>query len=340
MSQPPSLSFDEMSGPQRAAVVLLALGEQYGKQVWASLDEEEIRIVSHTMAQLGPINADTVETLILDFTSRLSAAGAVAGTFDRTSQLLSALLPPRQVESIMTEIRGSASRSMWRRLSHIDPEILAAFLRNEYPQTVAVILSRVAPDYAARVLTVLPDDFSIEVMNRMLKMESVQKEALEYIEESLKTEFVTTITQASRRDAHEVMAEVFNALDRQTENKFMSALDETNRDAAKKIRSLMFTFEDLAKLDAGSVQTLMRGIEKDILGKALKGAPEPIREFFFSNMSSRAAKNMQDDMGSMGPIRMKDVDEAQAKMVAIAKDLADKGEIMISKNSAEEELIY
>jgi flagellar motor switch protein FliG len=340
MAPPRTVPSYELSGPQRAAVILLALGAEYGKAIWSALDEDEIRVVTHAMVQLGSIEADTVEELIVDFVGNLSAAGAVTGTFDRTAQLLSQLLPPKQVEALMEEIKGTASRSMWQRLSHIDPEVLANYLRNEYPQTVAVILSRIRADHAARVLSILPDEFAVDVVNRMLKMENVQKEALEHIEETLKSEFVTTVSQTSRRDAHKSMAEVFNAFDRHTEARFLQALDQLNRDAAKKIRALMFTFEDLAKLDAGSVQTLMRQVDRDTLGRALKGAPESIRSFFFSNMSSRAAKNLQDEMAAMGPIRLKDADDAQNRMVNLAKDLADKGDILISKNRAEEELVY
>jgi flagellar motor switch protein FliG len=340
MARARSIPIYEMSGPQRAAVILLALGAEYGKAIWTALDEDEIRIVTHAMVQLGSIEADTVEELIVDFVGNLSAAGAVTGTFDRTAQLLSQLLPPKQVEALMDEIKGTASRSMWQRLSHIDPEVLANYLRNEYPQTVAVILSRVRPDHAARVLSILPDEFAVDVVNRMLKMENVQKEALEHIEETLKSEFVTTVSQTSRRDAHKAMAEVFNAFDRHTESRFLSALDQLNRDAAKKIRALMFTFEDLSKLDPGSIQTLMRQVDRDTLSRALKGAPESIRSFFFSNMSSRAAKNLQDEMAAMGPIRLKDADDAQNRMVTLAKDLAERGDILISKNRAEEELVY
>jgi flagellar motor switch protein FliG len=340
MAPPRTIPSYELSGPQRAAVILLALGAEYGKAIWSALDEDEIRVVTHAMVQLGSIEADTVEALIVDFVGNLSAAGAVTGTFDRTAQLLSQLLPPKQVEALMEEIKGTASRSMWQRLSHIDPEVLANYLRNEYPQTVAVILSRIRADHAARVLAILPDEFAVDVVNRMLRMENVQKEALEHIEETLKSEFVTTVSQTSRRDAHKSMAEVFNAFDRHTEARFLTALDQLNRDAAKKIRALMFTFEDLAKLDAGSVQTLMRQVDRDTLGRALKGAPDSIRSFFFSNMSSRAAKNLQDEMAAMGPIRLKDADDAQNKMVALAKELADRGDILISKNRAEEELVY
>jgi flagellar motor switch protein FliG len=331
---------NELSGPQRAAVLLLILGEKHGGPIWAMLEEDEIKRVSYAMAQLGSIETKTVETLVVDFVSRLSSAGAVTGSIDRTEELLAKIFPADQVSSIISEIKGASGRRMWQRLSHIDAEVLATYLRSEYPQTVAVILSRISPDHTARVLSILPDDFAVDVMNRMLKMETVQKEALEHIEDTLRNEFFTTISQASRRDANELMAEIFNAFDRQTESRFFAALETVNRGSVKKIRELMFTFEDLTKLDPGSVQTLMRQVDKDTLGRALKGASEPVRTFFFANMSSRASKNLQDEMSSMGPIRLKDVDDAQNKIVSLAKDLADQGEIMISKNRAEEELVY
>ncbi|KMO41541.1 flagellar motor switch protein FliG, partial [Methylobacterium tarhaniae] len=319
---------------------LLLLGEEDGAPIWRMLEEEEIKKVSHAMVQLGSLEADVVEHLIIDFVSRLSASGGITSSFERTEALLLKIFPPEQVSVIMAEVKGASGRRVWASLTQIDPEILASFLRNEYPQTVAVILSRVRSDYAARVLTILPEDFAIDVLNRMLRMETVQKEALRHIEEILRVEFVSTIAQTTRRDAHELLADVFNAFDRQTEIRFLTALDQANRGSAKKIRQLMFTFDDLMKLDAGSVQTLMRSVDRDVLARALKGASDPVRAFFFANMSSRAAKNMQDEMGSLGPIRLKEVDEAQSKMTDLAKELAERGEIMIAKNSAEEELVY
>jgi flagellar motor switch protein FliG len=330
----------KMTGVHRAAVLLMLLGDKYGAKIWPMLDPDEVKKVSFAMTQLGPIEVPVVEKLMGDFVAKLSTAGALMGSMDRAEELLSKLFPADQVAAIMSDVKGSSGKRMWQRLSFMDPEILAAFLRNEYPQTVAVILTKIRPEHAASVLAILPDDFSIDVVNRMLKIEGVQKEAIENIEETLRSEFVATITQTDKRDPHELMAEVFNSFDRQTEGRFLTALDDTNRDSAKKIRSLMFTFEDLTKLDAGSVQTLLRGVDKDTLCRALKGAADEAREFFLSNMSSRAAKNLQDDMAALGPIRLKDVDEAQTKMVSLAKDLADKGEIMISKNNAEEELVY
>ncbi|GJE41711.1 flagellar motor switch protein FliG [Methylobacterium soli] len=333
-------AFAAMPGPQRAAALLLLLGETEGAPIWQLLEEEEIKKVSHAMVQLGSLEAEVVEKLIVDFVSRLSSGGGITSNFERTETLLLKIFPTEQVSAIMAEIKGASGKRVWASIAQIDPEILASFLRNEYPQTVAVVLSKVRSDYAAKVLTILPEEFAIDVLNRMLRMETVQKEALRHIEETLRVEFVSTISQATRRDAHELMADVFNAFDRQTEGRFLAALDQANRGSAKRIRELMFTFEDLLKLDPGSVQTLMRTIENDTLCRALKGADERVRAFFMSQMSTRAAKNLTDEMGSIGPIRLKEVDEAQAKMTELAKDLAEKGEIMIAKNSAEEELVY
>jgi flagellar motor switch protein FliG len=222
----------------------------------------------------------------------------------------------------------------------VNEAVLANYLKNEYPQTVAVILSKVKPDHAARVLTSLPEDFALECVQRMLRMEPVQREILDKIEQTLRTEFMSNLARTSKRDSHEAMADIFNSFDRQTEARFIGALEERNRESAERIRALMFVFEDLSKLDPGGVQTLLRSVEKDSLGLALKGASESLREMFFTNMSERASKIMREDMESMGPVRLKDVDTAQMAMVQVAKDLAARGEIMLAGAAGDDELIY
>jgi flagellar motor switch protein FliG len=229
---------------------------------------------------------------------------------------------------------------MWDKLGNVAETTLANYLKNEYPQTVAVVLSKVKADHAARVLSALPDDFALECVNRMLHMEPIQRDILEKIEITLRNEFMSNLARTSKRDSHELMAEIFNNFDRATENRFIGALEERNREAAERIRSLMFVFEDLKKLDPGGVQTLLRAVEKSQLALALKGASDELRNLFFGNMSERAAKIMRDDMASMGPVRLKDVDGAQSGMVQIAKDLAQRGEIMLAEGGRDDELIY
>ncbi|MDR3466795.1 MAG: flagellar motor switch protein FliG [Xanthobacteraceae bacterium] len=331
---------EKVSGPKRAAMLMLALGEQYGGKIWALLDDDELRELSIHMSTLGNVEADVVEDMMLEFVSRMSASGALMGNFDATERLLQQYLPPERVHGIMDEIRGPAGRNMWEKLSNVQEEVLANYLKNEYPQTIAVVLSKLKPEHSARVLSILPEEMALDVINRMLKMEAVQKEVIESVEKTLRVEFMSNLSQTRRRDAHEVMAEIFNSFDRQTETRFITSLEEENREAAERIKALMFTFDDLVKLDPGSAQTLMRHVDKEKLAVALKGANDAVRQFFFGNMSSRAAKMLNDDMAASGPVRLRDVDEAQALLVNLAKDLAAKGEIMLSKNRADDELVY
>ena len=328
-----------LSGVEKAAVVLLALGEDH-IVLWQSLDEEEIKEISQAMSSLGTVAANVVEELLVEFVSGMSSSGTIMGSFEQTQRLLGSFLPPEKVEALMEEIRGPAGRTMWDKLGNVNEAVLANYLKNEYPQTVAVVLSKIKADHAARVLSSLPEDFALECVQRMLRMEPVQREILDKIEQTLRVEFMSNLARTSKRDSHELMAEIFNNFDRQTESRFVAALEERNRESAERIRALMFVFEDLSKLDPGGVQTLLRAVEKDQLALALKGSSDSLRDMFMSNMSERAAKIMREDMESMGPVRLKDVDSAQMAMVQVAKDLAAKGEIMLAGQGGDDELIY
>jgi flagellar motor switch protein FliG len=329
----------KLTGPEKAAVILLALGEDH-QSIWQALDDEEIKEISQAMAGLGTVAANVVETLLIEFVSGMSSTGAIMGSFEGTQRLLASILPGDKVDQLMEEIRGPAGRTMWDKLGNVNEAVLANYLKNEYPQTVAVVLSKIKGEHASRVLSALPEDFALECVQRMLRMEPVQREILDKIEQTLRTEFMSNLARTSKRDSHEMMADIFNNFDRQTEARFITALEERNRESAERIRALMFVFEDLSKLDPGGVQTLLRAVEKSQLGLALKGASDGLREMFFSNMSERAAKIMREDMDSMGPVRLKDVDQAQMSMVQVAKDLAAKGEIMLVGTGADAELIY
>jgi flagellar motor switch protein FliG len=329
-----------LTGAEKAAILMLSLGEDHSARLFALMDEEEIKELSQTMANLGNISSSVVERLFVDFADQISATGSLVGSHESTERLLQKVLGPDRVSSIMEEIRGPAGRTMWDKLGNVNETVLANYLKNEYPQTVAVVLSKIKADHAGRVLTQLPENFAMEVVMRMLRMEAVQKEVLDDVERTLRTEFFTNLARSNRRDAHELIAEIFNSLDRSTETKFLTALEERNRDSAERVKSLMFTFDDLAKLDSNAMQTVMRNAEKEKLPIALKGASETMKDFFFANMSERAGKLLKEEMSSMGPVRLKDVEEAQSYIVSVAKDLAARGEIVIADGNAEDELVY
>lgn len=327
-------------GPEKAALLMMAVGEDNAARLFSLMEQDEIRELSQTMANLGTVNSQMIERLLIEFADQISSTGSLVGNFDNTERLLMKVMDRDKVAAIMEEIRGPAGRTMWEKLANVNENVLANYLKNEYPQTVAVVLSKVRPEHAASVLSLLPEPFAMEVIMRMLRMESVQKEVLDDVERTLRNEFMSNLARTNRRDSHEQMAEIFNHLDRNMESRFLGALEERNRDSAERIKALMFTFEDLAKLDTGAIQTIMRSADKSKLALALKGASEAVRELFFSNMSERAAKIMREDMQSMGPVRLRDVDEAQMYMVQTAKDLAAKNEIIIADSKGDDELVY
>lgn len=335
-----SLDYRTLTGPQKAAVFMLAVGREHSSKIFERMDDEEIRELSHAMSTLGSVNAGIVERLFVEFADQLSTAGGLVGSYDSTERLLMSSLPEDRVKQIMEEMRGPAGRTMWDKLGNVNEAVLANYLKNEYPQTVAVVLSKIKTDHAARVLALLPENFSMEVIMRMLRMEAVQKEILDHVERTLRTEFMTNLARTARRDSHELMADIFNNLDRNTENRFMTALEERNRESAERIKQLMFTFDDLVRVDASGIQLLLRQVEKDQLAIALKGSSEEVKELFFANMSERAGKMMKEDMDAMGAVRLKDVDEAQSGIVQTAKALSDAGEIVIAGSDEDSELVY
>jgi flagellar motor switch protein FliG len=329
----------KMSGPQKAATFMLAVGEEHASKLFAMMHEDEIRDISQAMASLGTVSAAAVEDLAREFAETIGQTGNLVGTWETTERMLLRTLPRERVSQIMEEIRGPAGRTMWDKLGNVNEAVLANYLKNEYPQTVAVVLTKVKSEHAARVLSMLPESFAMEVVMRMLRMESVQKEALEGVEKTLKAEFMSNLARAQRRDAHEMMAEIFNNLDRQSESRILAALEERNRDAAERIRALMFTFDDLVRLDGMGVQVLIRNVPKEQLLLALKGASENLRDLFFKNMSERAGKMFKEDLANLGPVRLREVDEAQAAVVVMAKDLAAQGQITLQEGR-EDEMVY
>lgn len=332
--------YRKLTGIEKSAILLMSVDEENAVKILNMMEEDEIKEISNTMSNLGQVSAETVERLFVEFVESMSAAGVLVGTYDSTERLLLKALGKEKVDSIMEDIRGPAGRTTWDKLGNVNEEILATFLKNEYPQTIALVLSKVRPDHAARVLCEFPEELTMEVMMRMLSMEAVKKEVLDGIEKTLRVEFMSNLAKTQRRDSHELMAEIFNNFNRDNETRFMGMLEQRAADSAERIRSLMFTFEDLVKIDPSGIQSLLRAIDKDKLGIALKGASEAIKDMFFSNMSERASKILKEDMEAMGPVRLKDVDESQMYIVNIAKDMASKGDIVIADASGEDQLVY
>jgi flagellar motor switch protein FliG len=332
--------YRSLTGKDKAAVLMLSLGDEFAAKLFAHMEDVEIQELSQSMSELGTVSAVIVEQLFLEFSEKISSPTDLISTPENTERLLKQVIGPERDNTIMSAVQDPKGRTMWEKLGNINEPLLANYLKNEYPQTVAVVLAKLQPEHAARVMASLPESMLMEVVNRMLDMDSVQKEVVDEVEETLRREFISTIDKPDNRDSHEAVAEIINGLDRSTENRLMTLLDERNRESANKIRELMFTFDDLTKIDSAGIQTLLRVVEKKTLAIALKGASDTLKWSFFNNMSERAAQMMQEDIAAMGPVRLHEVDEAQGVIVAIAKDLSTKGEIAITGGSDDGKLIY
>ena len=332
--------YNLLTGQQKAAILMLSLDEERSSAIFSMMDDEEIKELSVIMASLGKVNSNIIEQLIGEFSERINDTGNLVGTYESTERLLAKALDKDRVSIIMEEIRGPAGRTMWDKLGNVNEHVLANYLKNEYPQTIAVILSKIKAEHAAKVIALFPENFAMEIVMRMLRMDSVQKEVLDSLEKTLRKEFMSSLSKSTRRDAHEFIADIFNSLDRSTELRFMEALEERNRESAERVKSLMFTFEDLTRIDSQGIQVLLRNIDKDKLAIALKGASETLKELFFNNMSTRAGKIVKEDMDAMGPIRMREVEEAQQYIVSAAKSLAASGEIVVVEGNDNDELVY
>lgn len=338
---PDRLNIEEYKGIEKAAAFMLALAEDKAAIIFEMMDDEEIRELSQAMASLGHINASVIEKIFVEFTNSITSTASLTGSYESTERLLRSTLPKDKVENIMEEIRGPAGRTIWEKLSNVSEEVLASYLKNEYPQTVSVVFSRIPARHAAKVLKLFPPAFAQDVLVRMLRMESVSREVLNDVESTLRREFMNNLSRTTKRDPHSMVAEIFNFLDRGEEEKFLVPISEKAPESAEKIRSLMFTFDDLEKIDDTGIQVLIRKSDKEKLLYALKGSSEKLRNTFLRNLGERAAKIMREDIANLGGVRLKQVTEAQSSIIQVAKELITEGEIILNNGaSSDDKIIY
>lgn len=326
----------KLSGTQRVAVILLSMTEENATKIFALMTEEEIKEVSYAMSRLGSVSSEVVDNLLEQLQNDLNANASFLGNLYTTEKLLEKVLDQERVKHLMDEIRGPQGRNTWEKLGNVNEELLALYFRNEHPQTVALVISKLSPEQSAKILSYLPDQFAFEVINRILTIGNVKTEILEKVERILRLEFISSISKIQEYDTFEMVAEIFNSLDRSNENKYMSMLESNQPDIAAKIKDLMFTFDDLVKIDTRGMQRLLRNVEKTRVTIALKGASQELHKAIFDSMSQRAAKIIIDELESLGPVRVRDVDAARSEIVAIAKNLINNGEIEVTLDNKDE----
>lgn len=333
-------NYKKLTGSEKAAIIFLCLGNEKGAELMRQMEDDEIYTVTHAMAGLGTVTSGVVEQVLTQFAEDTKVGTGLVGNFDSAEKFLEKFLSPDKVKDIMGEVRGPLmGKNMWERFSALNENVIANYLMGEYPQTVAAILSKLNTEIASKVLPLLPEKMMEDVIERMINMESIPREIIQDIEETLQKEFIAAATKASTSDPHEKIADIFNKFDPDVFESISNSLEDSMPDTFAQIKQKMFTFEDLVKLDAQALGRVMRAVESNTLALALKGAKEDIKSVFLNSMPERSRNILVEEMQSMGPVRMREVQESQKGLIAAAKALSDEGTIQIPMGNDDDQII-
>ena len=325
-----------LSGTDKAAILLLSLETDIAARLVQSLEDTEIQEISQAMTNLGKIPAEVTEQVVIEFAHQINDTISVIGNFSSTEKFLRKVLSDDKVNSIVEEIRGPIGKNVWDKLNKLPARVLSNFLKTEHAQTAALIIKKLDSAIAAKVMSLLDSEFASEILVRLLSLGTVKKGIMDNVEKSIRSHFIGDINKLYQLDNHHVVAEIFNNFDRNHEEKFMSLLEKQGHDIATKVRKLMFTFDDIIKIEANGIQELIKIIDKSQLALALKDAPEAIQNLVSSNMSQRAYKLLMEEVEGYTDVRTKDIDEARNYIVRTAKEMIRDGNINLIETDEDE----
>ena len=330
----------KLTGPERAAVLLVTLGEELAAKVLANLDEREIQNLGNYMSALGDVDLSTMDSINKDFYNMVESGigGLGAGGMDFLKSALMQALDPAKATEILNNITtpGEEMGGGLETVRLMDPKVIASFITNEHPQTAAIILAHLDPPVASLTIRELPEENRMEVVHRLATLERVAHSVIRELDEALQAEFRTSgAVSGNKLGGVEIAAEVMGSLDRDIEMSILLAMDEVDLDLSNEIRNLRFTFEDILKIDDSGIQIIMKEINQEDLVIALKTATEELKEKLFSNMSERAGLMMKEDLESLGPKKISEVQKAQQKVIEVCKKLEEAGKIVIGGGADE-----
>ena len=330
------------SGPIKAAIFLLAMGEEFSAEVFKHLKDQEVRKVSSLMAQISNIPGESVQMVLDEVREKMSLVqGEVSVPVeDFLKKVLFSSMPEEQAREIYEEIMRQLHPSTFQKLSSLEPKVIVNFLANEHPQTIAVILAHLEPDFSASVLSELPERMQADVMLRIANLEKISPDIVSEIDRVLEEElFAVEMSDATKVGGAEKVAEILNNVERTLEDSLMEQIEDNSEELAEEIRKLMFKFEDLLEVDDGAIVTILKEVSTDELKLALKAASDELKAKFFGNMSERAGQMLKEDLEMMGPVKLKDVELAQQAIIRVAKRLESEGKIVLGGKGGEEVLV-
>lgn len=331
----------KISGRRKAAILLVALGAETAAKVYQHLSDREIELITVEVATLGQISKDQTAEVIEEFYHTALAKEYISsGGISTAREILEKALGPSRAIEIIERLQGALQVTPFDFAKRIDPKHLLTFIQNEHPQTIALVLAYLDPEQAAPIMGALTPDLQAEVAMRIALMDQTTPEIVSEVERVLERKISNVLSQEfSVVGGIETLAELLNRVDRTTEKGILESLEDENMELAQEVKKLMFVFEDLVLLDNRSMQQVLKEVDAKELSIALRGASDEVRDKIFSNMSTRAADIIKEDMEYMGPVRVKQVEESQQRIVGIVRRLEEAGEIVISRGGEEEMLI-
>ncbi len=332
----PQKNQEGYSKKRKAAALLLAIGEENAAKILRKLNEYELHALSNEMALLGELSPKEIDEIANEFLKELGEEHSIGVGIDNIKNILEKAFGKEKAAELIKKVGTPLSKQPFYTLLNVDPKMIANFIKSEHPQTIAVILAHLDPQQAAKTLSFLPESLQPDVILRIAKLETVSPEVVKELEDALEEE----VKSAGGTESHQVggiepVAEIMNNVPKEVEEKVMAEIEEKEPELAEEIRRKMFVFEDLIHVDDRGIQTILKEVSNEDLLLALKAASDQVKEKIFSNMSKRAAEMIKEDLETMGPVRLSDVEQAQQNIIQVARRLADEGKIVIAKGGGE-----
>jgi flagellar motor switch protein FliG len=333
--------FDSLSGVEKAAMLLLCLGEETTSQVFKELSDTEVRLISRSMMKIEHVPSNMAHKVLDRYRDSLREyAGFFVDGGEFMQKALSASGDPERVQALLEEVLLGAEDRPLETIAMMDPRTISGLLENEHPQTIALILSTQKPDHTGAILAYFPESLRADVVYRIAKIDKVSPEVLAHIEEALQREIGGVVEKEQQQvGGVDKVVDILTQMDQGNDNRILEKIEDQDSELAEEIRKKMFTFEDLISIDPRGMQLILREVRNETLTLALKTASDKIQEKIFANVSERAKDMIQDDLESMGPVRLSEVESAQQNIVQQALRLEEEGRLVIPGRGGQEVLV-
>ena len=320
-----------ISGIEKAAILIMSLNEDNARQIINYLDQDELNAISVIMTKLGNVDSETVEKVLISFAHDLNQSLNIVGNSKTAERFLSRVLDEQKFNSVLEKIKNANTNTIWEMISNLDDASVAQFIKHEYPQTAAVILTKLPSYKSAKILKMLSQEYSVEVLRRMMHLDTVKIETLNNLEQVLESQLLDKESAFNTEDNTKVIAEIFNNFSKDDEQMFMCILKDRDPNAAEQIARMMLVIDDLVFIKGDGIQSVIKNIDNNTLISALSGASEEIRDLFLQNMSQRVARMVSDEITGGVRHSRKEIFEAQSKILKVVKSMIADGTILIEK---------